>query len=148
MSLLAAYQTIRKTSEAMCHPLLTEDYIPQPIEYVSPPRWNLAHTSWFFEEFILKPHVDGYHQMHPLFNHLFNSYYEGAGERTRRHGRGNMSRPSVDEVYAYRHHVDEHMDPYAHPHDACMHRPHPPKAGSCFPCRGAGCAPLHPHSSC
>ena len=110
MSLLAAYQTTRKTSEAKCHPLLTEDYIPQPIEYVSPPRWNLAHTSWFFEEFILKPHVDGYHQMHPLFNHLFNSYYEGAGERTRRHGRGNMSRPSVDEVYAYRHHVDEHME--------------------------------------
>ena len=87
MSLLTAYQTTRKSSEQMCHPLLTEDYIQQPVEFVSPPRWNLVHTSWFFEEFILKPYMESYRQMHPLYNHLFNSYYEGAGERTARHGR-------------------------------------------------------------
>jgi ergothioneine biosynthesis protein EgtB len=109
MSLLIAYQITRKASQEMCRPLLTEDYIPQPIEYVSPPKWNLAHTSWFFEEFILKPHMDGYRQMHPLYNHLFNSYYEGAGKRAQRNSRGNLSRPSVQEVYSYRQHVDVQM---------------------------------------
>jgi len=109
MSLLDAYQNIRKNSEQLSLPLLTEDYIPQPIEFVSPPKWNLGHTSWFFEEFILKHQVVGYKPFHPLYNFLFNSYYEGAGERTRRDSRGQLSRPTVEEVYAYRHHVDEQI---------------------------------------
>lgn len=109
MNLLDAYQKTRKASRDMCLPLITEDYIPQPIEYASPPKWSLGHTNWFFEEFILKHHMDGYEPFHPMYNFLFNSYYEGAGNRTRRDSRGHLSRPSVDEVYGYRRHVDNQM---------------------------------------
>lgn len=103
------YLNVRKHSQQLCKPLYTEDYIPQPVEYISPPKWHLAHTTWFFEEFILKPHLNDYKVFHEQFSFLFNSYYNHVGERTLRAYRGSMTRPTVDEVYAYRAYVDEHV---------------------------------------
>jgi ergothioneine biosynthesis protein EgtB len=110
MDLLSAYNVTRKQSENLCRPLENEDYVPQSTYFTSPPKWNLAHTSWFFEEFILKNFMTEYSYYHPLYPYLFNSYYEGAGERTSRNERGALSRPTVKEIYAYRAHVDEHME--------------------------------------
>ena len=76
---------------------------------VSPTRWHLAHVSWFFETFILKPHLPGYEPLNPQYAYLFNSYYVQAGERHARAQRGFLSRPTVAQVYAYRAYVDEHM---------------------------------------
>ena len=81
----------------------------QPVEDVSPPKWHLAHTSWFFETFMLKPYLKGYKEFHPQFAFLFNSYYVSAGERMLRPNRGNMTRPTVEEIYQYRKYVDENM---------------------------------------
>lgn len=90
-------------------PLTTEDYIPQPAVFVSPPKWHLAHSTWFFEEFILKKHVKHYKVFSEDFGFLFNSYYNNIGDRTFRADRGNITRPGVEEVYKYRSYVDEHM---------------------------------------
>ena len=103
------FQTTRKQTEKLCKPLKLEDYVPQPELFVSPPKWHLAHTTWFFEEMILKKYQADYKEFHPDFSFLFNSYYQSIGERTQRADRGSMTRPSVDEVYAYRKYVDEHM---------------------------------------
>jgi ergothioneine biosynthesis protein EgtB len=100
---------IRRTSERICEPLATEDYVPQPTVDVSPPKWHLAHTTWFFETFILAPYLPGYRPFHPQFGHLFNSYYNAAGDRVPRDRRGFMTRPTVQEVLAYRRHVDAHL---------------------------------------
>ena len=108
-SLLDRYRRIRALSERLCEPLSIEDYVLQTMPDVSPPKWNLAHTSWFFETFLLKPSLTGYREFHPLFNYLFNSYYEAVGERHPRPERGMLSRPTVAEVLAYRRHVDEAM---------------------------------------
>lgn len=104
------YTEIRKRTEALCAPLKTEDYIPQPVAFASPPKWHIAHTTWFFEEMILKKYLSGYSEFHPEFSFLFNSYYNSIGKRTMRADRGNMTRPTVDEVYAYRAHVDQYME--------------------------------------
>src|SRR5260370_25680494 len=72
----------------------------------SPPKWHLAHTTWFFETFVLSPHQSDYKAFHPAFNYLFNSYYEAVGQRWPRPQRGLLSRPTVSEVYQYREHVD------------------------------------------
>jgi hypothetical protein len=78
----------------------------------SPAKWHLAHTSWFFETFILSPELPGYRPFHPRFGYLFNSYYNAVGERHSRPHRGLLSRPTVEEVYQYRAHVDRHiLDP-------------------------------------
>ncbi|HEX8197631.1 MAG TPA: ergothioneine biosynthesis protein EgtB [Pyrinomonadaceae bacterium] len=103
------YFSVRKHSEAICAPLETEDYIPQPIVDVSPPKWNIAHTTWFFEEMILKKFVEGYSEFNPDFGFLFNSYYNSLGERTARNNRGDLPRPTVREVYQYRKYVDKRM---------------------------------------
>ncbi|SKC84078.1 ergothioneine biosynthesis protein EgtB [Ohtaekwangia koreensis] len=103
------YQAIRKLSEKICAPLQKEDYVVQPVPDVSPPKWHLAHTTWFWEEFVLSQHVKNYKRFHPRYAFLFNSYYDSVGERVLRLHRGNMSRPTVDEVWAYRAHVDEQM---------------------------------------
>jgi ergothioneine biosynthesis protein EgtB len=108
-SLKKLFIETRTLSEAICQPLTIEDYVPQPITDVSPPKWHLAHTTWFFEQFVLVKFSKGYKLFHPDFAFLFNSYYNEMGERTVRPERGFMSRPSVDEVYAYRKYVSDAM---------------------------------------
>jgi ergothioneine biosynthesis protein EgtB len=109
MTLAEQYQQIRKHSEHICEPLETEDYVVQPIVDVSPPKWHLGHTTWFFETFILKPFFSGYSVYNADYNYVFNSYYETIGNRVIRTDRGNLSRPSVSEVYQYRAYVDQAM---------------------------------------
>ena len=104
------YQRVRNRSEEICATLKTEDYVVQPIVDVSPPKWHLGHTSWFFENFILVSHFPDYKLFDPSYSYVFNSYYESFGTRVIRTNRGNLSRPTVDEVYEYRRHVDEAMD--------------------------------------
>lgn len=103
------YLSVRNHTEELCRPLEIEDYIPQPIEDVSPPKWNIAHTTWFFEEMILKQYSPGYQAFDENFGFLFNSYYNTIGERTLRHRRGDFSRPTVREVFEYRKYVDQMM---------------------------------------
>jgi len=109
MDILEKYSNARMLSTAICKPLATEDYVVQPIVEVSPPKWHLAHSTWFFEQFILVHHLADYTIFHPDFAFLFNSYYNNMGERTLRINRGFMTRPTVEEVYAYRKYVDEAM---------------------------------------
>ncbi len=108
--LLRDFLRVRQLSEKMCEPLTIEDYVPQPIEDVSPPKWNLAHTSWYFETVLLKTHLADYECFHPEYAFLYNSYYESFGERWKRPQRGHLSRPTVKEVYQYRQHVNTHME--------------------------------------
>lgn len=108
--LCAFYNEVRSVTEKLCAPLEIEDYIPQPIVDVSPPRWNVAHTTWFFEEMILKRFVPGYKVFDENFGFLFNSYYNSVGKRTARDHRGDLSRPTVKQVFEYRHHVDAKMN--------------------------------------
>ena len=107
--LAALYMRVRQYTEKLCEPLEIEDYIPQPSVDVSPPKWNIAHTTWFFEEMILKKFVPDYQVFDPQFGFLFNSYYNSIGERTSRDHRGDLSRPTVKRVFEYRKHVDERM---------------------------------------
>jgi len=109
MTLIEEYLQIRKYSEQICEPLQTEDYVVQPILDVSPPKWHLGHTTWFFETFILKPFSVDYQVYNDKYNFVFNSYYETVGNRVIRTDRGNLSRPSVNEIYQYRAYVDEAM---------------------------------------
>ena len=99
----------RQRSQDLCAPLNTEDYIPQPVYFASPPKWHLSHTSWFYEEMVLKAYVDGYKEFDPIYNYLFNSYYQSAGARLQREHRGATTRPTVAEVLEYRAHVDQQM---------------------------------------
>src|SRR5215207_6859663 len=103
------YSAVRAYTENLCEPLEIEDYVPQPVVDVSPPKWNIAHTTWFFEEMILKQFVSDYEPFDQQFGFLFNSYYNSIGERTARDHRGALSRPTVKRVFEYRHHVDEKM---------------------------------------
>lgn len=107
--LLDLYRSVRSRTEALCAPLAVEDHVAQPITDVSPPKWHLGHTSWFFENFILIPHLAGYRMFHPRFGYLFNSYYESVGDHWARPDRGHLSRPTVEEVLKYRAHVDAAM---------------------------------------
>lgn len=107
--LLNKYLEVRALTENICLPLKPEDYVVQPVIDVSPPKWHLGHTSWFFETFLLKPHLKGYKEFDPNYNFVFNSYYEAVGNRVVRTDRGNLSRPSVQDIYLYRKHTDEHM---------------------------------------
>ncbi|WP_282051237.1 ergothioneine biosynthesis protein EgtB [Maribacter aquivivus] len=99
----------RKHTEAICKPLEIEDYVVQPIIDVSPPKWHLGHTTWFFEEFILKSYDTSYTVFDEDFSFVFNSYYETVGKRVVRADRGNLSRPSVKKVYEYRQYVTQAM---------------------------------------
>ncbi|WP_430402665.1 ergothioneine biosynthesis protein EgtB [Fluviicola sp.] len=109
MHLKEKYQEVRSRTETICKPLQVEDYVPQPVPFASPPKWHLAHSTWFFEEMILKKNLPGYKEFHADFGFLFNSYYNTIGERTFRADRGNITRPGVSEVYAYRTHVNQGM---------------------------------------
>lgn len=106
-NLLDTYLSVRRRSEEICQPLAIEDYGVQPMPDASPPKWHLAHTTWFFETFILKIFDSNYRPFHPKFEYLFNSYYEHVGSRHPRPERGNLSRPTVSQVLDYRKHVDE-----------------------------------------
>ncbi|PZV13677.1 MAG: ergothioneine biosynthesis protein EgtB, partial [Leptolyngbya sp.] len=108
--LIAQYQAVRHLSAALCQPLEIEDYGVQAMADVSPPKWHLAHTTWFFETFLLRPYLEGYAEFHPGYGYLFNSYYEAVGDRHPRPQRGLLSRPTVAEVYQYRAHVDRAME--------------------------------------
>ncbi|MGS0679789.1 ergothioneine biosynthesis protein EgtB [Shewanella sp. 125m-7] len=107
--LLQKYLTTRQYTESLCTPLEIEDYVPQAIEYTSPPKWHLAHTTWFFERLILKKFADNYCEFNAEFDFLFNSYYQTLGERAIRSQRGLFTRPTVKQVYQYRQYVDEQM---------------------------------------
>ena len=107
--LVNKFQQVRRVSEWQCEPLLIEDYGLQAMPETSPAKWHLAHTSWFFETFLLKAHLQNYKPLNPQYEYLFNSYYNGVGAQYPRPQRGLLSRPSVDDVYAYRHYVNEAM---------------------------------------
>jgi ergothioneine biosynthesis protein EgtB len=109
----AAYREIRRATEALCSGLSAEDCALQSMPDASPVKWHLAHTSWFFETFLLEPGLPGYRPFHPRFKVLYNSYYVGVGERHPRPERGLLSRPSFDDVLAYRAHVDTHVARWA-----------------------------------
>ncbi len=103
------YQKVRTRTEDLCKPLAIEDYGIQPIPETSPPKWHLAHTSWFFETFLLVPELPQYNRWNNLYEYLFNSYYHGVGPQWPRDQRGLLSRPTVSEVYEYRKRVDASM---------------------------------------
>jgi dimethylhistidine N-methyltransferase len=103
------YRQVRAHSQALAAPLSAEDQLAQSMPDASPTKWHLAHTSWFFETFLLTPHLEGYAAFDPAFGYLFNSYYEALGPRQVRAERGLMTRPSLAEVMAYRAHVDAGM---------------------------------------
>ena len=102
VALIAQYCTVRASNRAICSPLEVEDYGLQASPEVSPPKWHLAHTTWFFEQFLLVPFLATYRVFHPDYAHLFNSYYEAVGNFFPRAQRGLLSRPTVSEVMRYR----------------------------------------------
>src|SRR4051794_27465238 len=107
--LLECYRGVRRATEALCAPLETEDYVVQSMPDASPAKWHLAHTSWFYETFLLKPEGAGDPSNPSSYAYLFNSYYNALGERTPRPERGLLSRPTVAEVYRYRAAIDDGM---------------------------------------
>ncbi len=111
-NLLTSFLKTRSDTEEICAPLEIEDYVIQPIVDVSPPKWHLGHTTWFFEEFILSKYDASYRRFHPEYAFVFNSYYESVGKRVIRTDRGNLSRPTVSEVYEYRDHVTSHLQAF------------------------------------
>jgi ergothioneine biosynthesis protein EgtB len=110
--LTALFSQTRKRSENLCQPLAPEDYAVQPVSFVSPPKWHLGHSSWFFEEFVLKPHKKDYQEFHPDFSFIFNSYYEAVGNRVQRAERGNLTRPGINQIYDYRAYVTRQMESF------------------------------------
>src|SRR5207253_9439132 len=108
-ALLKRYQTIRSRTESLIAPLSPEDMVVQSMPDASPAKWHMAHTTWFFETFVLAENVVDYQPFDPAVGYSFNSYYEAIGPRHPRPQRGLMTRPTVDEVLDYRKHVDEHM---------------------------------------
>jgi len=107
--ILQQFEKVRRFTHQLCEPLETEDYVIQTMNDVSPTKWHLAHTTWFFETFVLSPHLSGYESPDPRYKFLFNSYYNAVGDMHYRPHRGFISRPTVEQVFAYRANVDEHM---------------------------------------
>ncbi|MEJ8566038.1 ergothioneine biosynthesis protein EgtB [Elongatibacter sediminis] len=103
------YQSVRDLTPALCQSLEPEDYVVQTMPDVSPAKWHLAHTTWFFETFVLARYASGYVAYDPHYHYLFNSYYQSAGDMHPRPQRGLLSRPTVAEILAYREHVDQAM---------------------------------------
>ncbi len=104
------YRAVRQMSESLAAPLSVEDMGLQSMADASPPKWHLAHVTWFFETFVLKPHLNGYDPLDPAYEALFNSYYNAVGPQFTRAHRGLLSRPSLGDVMAYRAHVDAAME--------------------------------------
>ena len=111
LPLLDRFLSVRRQTEALAEPLSAEDQTVQSMPDASPTKWHLAHTTWFFETFLLKPQLAGYRAFDPAYEYLFNSYYEAVGPRHPRPQRGMITRPGVDAVLAYRRHVSEAMVP-------------------------------------
>jgi ergothioneine biosynthesis protein EgtB len=107
--LLRAYETVRSTTEALCEPLEAEDMVVQTMPDVSPTKWHLAHVTWFFETLALERSGAAYARYDDRFDALFNSYYQSLGDPYPRPDRGLLSRPTVEQVRAYRRHVDDAM---------------------------------------
>jgi len=105
----ARYLDVRQRSQALCRSLEPEDFVIQTMPDASPTKWHLAHVTWFFETFLLRAHRPGYVVHDPRYEVLFNSYYNAVGRQHPRPRRGLLSRPTVNEVMAYRSHVDEAM---------------------------------------
>ncbi len=103
------YREVRDLSIELAAPLTPEDQQVQSMPDVSPTKWHLAHVTWFFETFLLKTYLRGYEEFHPAYNHLFNSYYEAVGPRHARPARGLLTRPALQDILAYRAHVDAAM---------------------------------------
>ena len=108
-ALQRAFVLVRRQTESLCEPLVTEDFVVSSSPDVSPTKWHLAHTSWFFETFVLTPHLAQYQPLNAKYAFLFNSYYVQAGERHCRAQRGLVTRPTVQEVFAYRAWIDDAM---------------------------------------
>ena len=104
--LLRRYLQVRGLSKKICETLEPEDYVIQTMPEASPTKWHLAHTSWFFETFVLKQFFPDYESLHPQYGFLFNSYYNAVGPFFSRPNRGLLSRPTVKEVFHYRSDID------------------------------------------
>ena len=107
--IVSTYQAVRQITERICAPLAIEDYGLQAMNDASPAKWHLGHVTWFFETFLLKSMLDGYKQVNPAYEYLFNSYYDAVGPQWARAQRGHLSRPTVAEVYDFRSIVDRGM---------------------------------------
>ena len=121
-SALENYLAVRAYSDFLCAPLEKEDFGLQAMPSTSPAKWHLAHTTWFFETFILKPFQPDYQPQHPQYEYLFNSYYNGIGRQFPRQKRGLLSKPTVDEVMQYRQHIDEGMVNLINDHESRFSR--------------------------
>lgn len=111
-STIGRYNKIRKYTEKLMKPLSTEDHLAQPMTDVSPPKWHLGHTTWFFETLVLKQFMKGYKLFDERYPYYFNSYYNSLGERVDRGNRGCLTRPPLEDVYRYRQYVDAYMKKY------------------------------------
>jgi ergothioneine biosynthesis protein EgtB len=116
--LAEAFLAVRDETERRAAPLTPEDQQIQSMADASPAKWHRAHTTWFFEQFLLGEHAGGYKPFHPDYAFLFNSYYVSAGPRHARHQRGHLTRPSAEEITTYRRHVDAAVVKFFHEADA------------------------------
>ena len=107
--IIEEFKRIRGFTESLVEPLEIEDFVVQADSFVSPTKWHLAHTTWFFETFILQHFKSNYKVFHENFHYLFNSYYESIGSFYPRHSRGLITRPTVSETFAYQSYVDEQI---------------------------------------
>lgn len=103
------FLSVRQRTEVICSSLQNDDYSVQPVDFVSPPKWHLGHTTWFFEQFVLSVYCKDYERFSQDFAFYFNSYYNNVGERILRTNRGNMTRPTINEVYKYRDYINKHL---------------------------------------
>lgn len=108
-NILEKYREVRSFTLHLVEPLETEDFVIQPMNNASPTKWHLAHTSWFFETFVLEKYQPGFKSLHPQYAYFFNSYYLQTGVPFSRANRGMLSRPTVKEVFEYRHYVNEQV---------------------------------------
>ena len=108
-NIISEFLQTRQATDEICAPLKIEDYVVQPVVDTSPPKWHLGHTTWFYEEFILVKYKPGYEPYDARYKYIFNSYYETAGDHILRTKRGNLTRPTVEEVYAYRDFVTQQL---------------------------------------
>ena len=108
------YRTVRKFTETLASPLGAEDQTIQSMPDASPTKWHRAHVTWFFETFILSAFQNDYQCHHPMYNYLFNSYYEAIGDRHPRSNRGLLSRPTIKEISEYRQAIDQSMESFFH----------------------------------